>query len=298
MRLSVVVPATNQPPTLDRCLAAIAVAAPDEVVVVDEASQPGPAAARNEGAERATGDLIVFVDADVLIHADALARIRSRFERRPELVAVFGSYDDHVATSGDVAAFRNLLHHTVHQRSAGDVKTFWAGLGAVRRTIFEAVGGFDASRYPEPSIEDIELGARLAEHGPIALDRHVLGTHLKEWTLASMIGTDLLRRGIPWVELVHAQGSIPTSLNFGRRERASAVAALAAAYGLLSRRPIVTGAALATEVVLNRDLFGTIVRRRGLRSAAAGVPLHVIHQLTAGAAIPVGLVRSVARGSS
>ena len=61
-----------------------------------------------------------------------------------------------------MAAFRNLLHHVVHQRSAGHVRSFWAGLGAVRRTAFDAAGGFDAERYPQPSIEDVELGGRLA----------------------------------------------------------------------------------------------------------------------------------------
>jgi hypothetical protein len=297
MRLSVVVPATNRPVTLERCLAAIDAAGPDELVVVDEADRPGPAAARNEGVERATGEIVVFVDADVLIHADALERIRSRFAERPELVAVFGSYDDLVATEGDVAAFRNLLHHTVHQRSAGDVGTFWAGLGAVRRDAFAEVGGFDAVRYPRPSIEDIELGGRLAAHGPITLDGRILGTHLKEWTLGTMITTDFSQRGIPWVELIHEQGSVPATLNLGGRERASAVAALAAAYGLLTRRPLLTSAALATGVALNRDLFATIARRRGPRGAAVSVPLHVIHQLTAGAAIPFGLLRARARGA-
>ena len=56
-RLSAIVPATNEPATLDRCVAAIRTAEepPEEVIVVSEASAPGPAAARNEGAERATG---------------------------------------------------------------------------------------------------------------------------------------------------------------------------------------------------------------------------------------------------
>ena len=297
MRLSVVVPATNRPPTLERCLAAIAAAGPDELVVTEEATQPGPAAARNDGAERATGDIVVFVDADILIHPDALARIRARFTERPDLVAVFGSYDDVVATEGDVAAFRNLLHHTVHQRSVGDVGTFWAGLGAIRRELFAEVGGFDATRYPHPSIEDIELGYRLAEHGPIELDGRILGTHLKEWTLGSMIATDFMRRGVPWVELIRERGSAPTTLNFGGRERASAVTALVSVYGLLARRPLLTGVALATEVALNRDLFATIARRRGLRGVAAGIPLHIVHQLTGGAAIPAGLLRSLTRGA-
>ena len=79
--LSAIVPATNAPPTLAACLVAIEAAAepPDEVIVAERASAPGPAAARNEGADRAGGDVLVFVDADVVVHRDAFARIRRAF---------------------------------------------------------------------------------------------------------------------------------------------------------------------------------------------------------------------------
>lgn len=292
MRLSVVVPATNRPPTLARCLAAVELARPDELIVVETAAGPGPAAARNEGAIRADGELVVFVDADVVIHPDALDRIRARFAARPELVAVFGSYDDTVATDGEVAAFRNLLHHTIHQRSQGAVGTFWSGLGGVRRNTFLEAGGFDAERYPRPSIEDIELGTRLSRRGAIELDGTILGTHLKEWTLRGMIATDFARRGVPWVELMREQGRIPSTLNLGARERASAAAAATAAAGLLSRKPALALASVVAGVALNRDLYGVLLRRRGVRGAAAGIPLHLVHQLAAGAAIPAGLLSS------
>ena len=52
------------------------------------------------------------------------------------------------------------------------------------------VDGFDARRYPRPSIEDVELGGRLSGRGRLVLDPALQGTHLKEWTLASMVVTD------------------------------------------------------------------------------------------------------------
>ena len=42
-------------------------------------------------------------------------------------------------------------------------------------------------------------------------------------------------------------------------------------------------------VVLNHDFYGLLWRRRGPLEAAAGVALHVVHHLTAVAAVPVGL---------
>ncbi len=56
MNLSLVVPATDDPPTLRRCRDAVGAASepPDEVIVVTAPRGSGPAAARNDGAARAT----------------------------------------------------------------------------------------------------------------------------------------------------------------------------------------------------------------------------------------------------
>jgi glycosyltransferase involved in cell wall biosynthesis len=297
VRLTLVVPATDDPPTLHRCLEAVRAATdpPDEVVVVRTPRHAGPAAARNAGAGEATGDVLVFVDSDVLVHTDAFSRIRAAFARDPRLAAVFGSYDDRVVDAGVVAGFRNLLHHVVHQRSAGDARTFWAGLGAIRRDAFADIGGFDAVRYPHASIEDVELGGRLAGRGPIVLDPALQGTHLKRWTLRSMVVTDFARRGVPWVTLMTERREIPSTLNLGARERASAVATLAAVAALLGRRPYVASAAVATGMMLNADLYRAVGRRLGMRGVLAAVPLHAIHQLVGVAAVAAALVRRRAR---
>jgi glycosyltransferase involved in cell wall biosynthesis len=289
VRLSAIVPATDAPPTLARCLAAIAAAddPPEEVIVVDEADRPGPAAARNEGARRATGDVLVFVDADVEPHRDAFTRVRAAFTADPGLDALFGAYDDDPADPGLVSRFRNLLHYHVHVEGAGPAETFWAGLGAIRRSAFP---GFDAERYPAASVEDVELGLRLAEDGArIVLDPRVQGRHLKAWTLATMIHTDFARRGLPWAELLLERGHGSTALNLGARHRLSALAAL----GLLARRPRL--ASIAALLVLNRRFYALLLRREGPARAAAGVGLHAVHHLTGVAAAATALGRS-ARG--
>lgn len=298
--LAVVVPATDEPATLECCLAAIeaAIEPPDQIVVVRRPAGTGPAAARNDGVRQTESDIVVFVDSDVLVHADAFTRVRRAFSREDTPVAIFGSYDNRVVTRGPVAAFRNLLHHVVHQRSAGEVRTFWAGLGAVRREDFDAVGGFDGERYPHPSIEDIELGGRLAERGRIVLDPELQGTHLKQWTFASMVRTDFSRRGIPWIELLSTKREFPATLNLGMRERASVVAALMVAWGIVRRRPVVAAAGLGAEVVLNHDLVSLLHRRVGIGGAIAGVGLHTVHQLTAVAAVPAGLIAAMQRERS
>ena len=301
MRLSAIVPATDAPATLERCLAAIAAAEepPEETIVVDSADLPGPAAARNEGARRATGDLLVFVDADVEPHRDAFARLRAAFAADPGLDALFGSYDDDPADPALVSRFRNLLHHHVHQEGAGPAETFWAGLGAIRRESFLAVGGFDAERYPAAAIEDVELGLRLTASGArIALDPLFQGRHLKAWTLPAMVQTDFARRGLPWTELLLDGRGGSEALNLGRRHRLSALAAGGVIAGGLARRPRLAAGSLAALLVLNAPFYRLLVRREGAARAGAGVALHVVHHVTGSAAAVTALARTVRRGRS
>ena len=291
--LSVVIPATDSPPTLGRCLAALARCdEPHEVVVVTDPPGRGPAAARNAGVARASGAIVVFVDADVEVHPDALRRVREVLERDGAPDAVFGAYDDRPAAAAVVSRFRNLLHHHVHANAGGPATTFWAGLGAIRREAFDAVGGFDAARYPRPCIEDIELGMRLHAAGRrIALDPTVRGTHLKRWTLAAMLRTDFAARGAPWVALrLERGGAGGGALNLAWGQRVAAAAAVLATAAALSGRGRLALTALAAMLAPNTAFYALLARRGGPRLALSGVPLHLAHHLTAAASVPAGVV--------
>jgi glycosyltransferase involved in cell wall biosynthesis len=293
LRLAVVVPATNRPPTLERCVAAIEAGEPppDELIVVD---QPGigPAAARNAGALRASADVVVFVDGDIELHRDALARIRARLSADPELTAVFGSYDDRPPNVGAVSVFRNLLHHHMHQGAAGPASTFWSGIGAIRRQDFLNAGGFDANRFTRASIEDIELGMRLVAAGlRIELDPGIQGTHLKHWTFRSMVHTDLFRRGVPWVELLLRRRTHAKALNLGWRHRASMICATVAAVAIVRRRFAPAVAAIAGLGILNARFYHLLLRRQPASHLPLAIALHIVHHLTGAASIALALAR-------
>jgi hypothetical protein len=292
VRLSVIVPATAPAPTLARCLAALEAARPDELLVADKPPLATPAAARNLAVDRATGDVLVFVDADVLLHPDALDRIRARL-RDPALDAVFGSYDDAPEAPGPVSGFRNLLHHHVHHEGAGRAESFWTGIGAVRRAAFDSAGGLDPERR---WLEDVELGARLVQAGArIELDPAIQGTHLKRYTLASMLHVDTVERAIPWVDLMLAGRAPHSSLNAGVRHRASALLALGTVGAAVLRRPRTAALAVGGFAFLNAGLYAKIAGRRGRLEAAAAVPLHILHHVSAVAAIPAGVALHLRR---
>jgi GT2 family glycosyltransferase len=293
VRVSAVIPATNGPSTLSRSVVALESAAepPDEIVVVDRPSHAGPGEARNLGVRRASGEVVLFVDSDVLVHHDAVARVRLALAEDPGLAAVFGAYDTTPEAPGVVSVFRNLLPHHVHSGAAGPCNSFWAGLGAVRREPFLELGGFDERRYPTASIEDIELGLRLTENGlRIELDPLIRGTHLKRWTLGRMIATDFWRRGVPWTALLMEHGWGRGNLNLEMRHRVSAAAAALAVGAATTRKPGRLLAAGGTIVWLNRDFYALLYRSRGPWQAVAGVGLHAVHHLTGAAAASTGAV--------
>lgn len=245
----------------------------------------GPAAARNAGAALAEGDVLLFLDADVEVQPEALARIRARFAADPELDAVMGSYDDAPAATAWVSRFRNLLHCYVHRESAGPATTFWGGCGAMRRERFLALGGFD-ERYRQPSIEDVELGCRLhGAGGRIWLDPTIAVKHHKRWTLPSMVRTDLLSRAVPWAELMREHG-LPQGLNFGWRDRV--VAGLVGLLPVLLLLALRQGGAfwawpcglLALVAVLKGGLLVFLARRGGVAFAGASLGWYVLHVMT------------------
>lgn len=291
LTVAAIVPATDDPPTLAECLDAIRRAddPPDELVVVQEPAEAGAGAARNAGARQVTSDLLAFVDADIVVHADVFRRMRAVFEAEPELDAIFGSYDASPTAHGQVSTFRNLLHHHVHQASAGPASTFWTGIGAIRRDVFLEHDGFDEAM---PAIEDIELGHRLFLAGrQIRLDPGLQGTHLKRWTLASMVWTDIANRGSLWVAMLLRTRSRSGALNLGWRHQLSAVACVLVVGSAVAGRRKPALAASVAFVALNLSFYRLLARTGGLRAASTGVLLHGVHHLTGIVSVPVGVVR-------
>lgn len=305
--LSIVIPARNAEASIGACLAAIHGGATEqvEITVVDDgstdgtagvarakgalvlrrASTGGPAAARNEGARAASADIVLFVDADIVVASDAVARVLQAMREQPDVAAVFGSYDDSPSAGTLVSDYRNLLHHFVHQSARNDSSSFWAGLGAVRKRVFLAVGGFD-ERYRRPSIEDIELGSRLAKAGHrVRLDKALRGCHLKHSTFGSVLVTDVRDRAYPWARLVLRCGSVPADLNLQAAHRISAVlvwVGLIAAIAAVLVEPTdqgrwlaaIAAAAFAGLMWLNRGFYAFLSKRRGVWFAAPALLLH------------------------
>ncbi|MEE9384310.1 MAG: glycosyltransferase family 2 protein [Nannocystaceae bacterium] len=307
--IAVVVPVYNGARFLGRSIPALRRSDPDvSVVVVDAGStdgsgdlaealgvkvirlaqREGPARARNVGVEHTTAEIVLFVDADCVAHRDVVARVRAAFATDPELVSLTGSYDADPPDPGFFSQYMNLRHRYHHQRARTQGASFWTGCGAVRRNAFLGVGGFDATRYPRPQIEDIELGVRMSRAGRCCLDPGLEVTHLKVWTLASVVSTDIFQRALPWSRLIFETRSMHNDLNTAFRHRLAALLSpgvlvapvLIAAAGSEGAPVVVVGGGvlwLLVATALAADMFGFLRRLRGTRFALWASLFHQIH---------------------
>lgn len=215
MKISVIIPTYNGAATLRQCLEAVFRSTyPDyEVIVVDDCSTDatsqiaadfpcrvichevnrGAAVAKNTGAAAATGDVVFFIDSDVLIRPDTLSLVGENL-RNPTVHAVVGLLDKAMPYPEFASQFKNLWMHYTYARLPAFVGVFYTSAAAARTSVFQALGGFDP-HYTGPSVtEDIEFGMRLLSAGyRVRLDKRLQVVHLKRYTLGSLILTDIAR---------------------------------------------------------------------------------------------------------
>ncbi len=187
MFFSVVIPTYNRWPILEKCLTALEEQTPSgeiegyEVVVVDDGSTDGtparlrqeasrfphvrlieqahggPAEGRNRGVDHARGDVIVFIDSDLVVtpvfllsHARALQRSWTQLGNR--LCFTYGAVIN-TANFEDPSAERHKLRDL-------SWAYFATGNVAIDRAVLQQSGLFDTS-FRLYGWEDLELGERL-----------------------------------------------------------------------------------------------------------------------------------------
>ncbi|MBD2104920.1 glycosyltransferase family 2 protein [Leptolyngbya sp. FACHB-261] len=189
MFFSVVIPTYNRLPILTKCLHALEQQQPAgqgyEVVVVDDGStdgtveflqrnaerftkvrlfqqdHAGPSAARNLGVEKAIGDVIIFIDSDLVVTPVFL----SAHER--SLHQAWGSQgNDRAFTYGRVINTANFDDPTAEPYKITDFSAAYFATGnvAIARHWLLKAGLFD-TRFQLYGWEDLELGVRLKQRG-------------------------------------------------------------------------------------------------------------------------------------
>lgn len=134
---SIVLPAYNEAHDLPATLNALVcqTLTPSEVIVIDDASSDGtqrvlrdfrprlplhvithatntgPSAARNDGIDAASGDVVVFVDADVVLPPDFLHRLATHYSEGADFVAVEATVPD---LESAITRYLHAAHLSLH----------------------------------------------------------------------------------------------------------------------------------------------------------------------------------------
>jgi len=207
LSISLIVPCYNDAHTLGAVLAGARrqILPPDEVMVVDDGSDDdtaavarragarlerheqnlGLAAARNTGLSRATGDVVVFVDADAVPHPDLVRRLTAGYED-PCLAAVGGQVLE-VGAAGAVDRWRAAFWRQTQGQQALESAPFVVGACcSLRRAAVQAAGGFDPGFCTNG--EDVDSSVRLRRDGlRLAYDPRAVVFHARRDTLRSLL---------------------------------------------------------------------------------------------------------------
>lgn len=181
--ISVIVPIKNKARFLETCVGSILAAATRvdgvDVLLVDNMSTDGSAeilrrefsetasitqstgrnaaTVRNHGARRTSGSVVCFLDADCIVPLDYFSQIRAVFSK--SWIAAAGCGVD-LPTDG---SWIERTWHALHFRGVDGFRSYVnSGNLALRRGVFESIGGFDESLETG---EDANLGARLVVAG-------------------------------------------------------------------------------------------------------------------------------------
>ena len=195
LRVSIIIPVLNEESTITRLLSQAWIAEADEIIVADGGSvdrtvelasahatvihsDPGRGMQMNAGARIATGDVLLFLHADIILREGAIDAIRKAFEE-PQVV---GGCFDIIFDGGDwVSSTFTWIYH--HRRPFhiiyGDAGIF------CRREVFIQLNGFKNLAI----MEDYEFARRLWRTGRMALLNEPIWVSDRRWRKAGLVRT-------------------------------------------------------------------------------------------------------------
>jgi rSAM/selenodomain-associated transferase 2 len=199
MRISVIVPVFNEEKNIAVTLAELQRLKPDEMILVDGGSsdatreicqrfgvelylsRPGRAAQMNFGAQRASGDVLLFLHADTRLPPSAFDDIRAALQDRQVLGGRFDLQLDSPRPLLKLIGFMISLRSRLSKVGTGDQAIF------VRREIFAELGGY----ADIPLMEDVALSRALKRRGAVACLHSRVVSSARRWEMEGIWRTIL-----------------------------------------------------------------------------------------------------------
>ena len=250
---------------------------PVRVIKMEENS--GPAKARNIGVEAAKGDIIYFLDSDVIVLDGAIKEVRDYFDQNPSAKCVIGICSTEPLNKGFVSKYMAMFEyiHLIGQENKA-VSVFAPRCGAIKKDFFLEIGSYDEN-YKGADVEDFELARRINRQANIILNPKIMVKHqFADFRQALKIYS---RRTVMWVHLFLKEKQLD---NAGPTSPSNGLSAMFALFSFLSLLFLpVTGLAkpvfivlLAFYVFFNLKWWNFMRKEAGLEFAVKALFLNYI----------------------
>ncbi len=223
--ISIIIPTYNRADTLINCLKALfdqTCPKNYEIIIIDDGStdrteevvkemqkkspvklfyfkqrNKGPAAARNLGVKKATGDIVLFVGDDIIAGSDLLLQHILFHRKYPEsMFSILGYVTWYPEIN--ITPFMHWLEHGGSQfkyykfRHGNEVDFFWTCNISLKRDFMLKNGFFDED-FPYAAHEDTELGYRLQKKSlQIIFNRNAVAYHYHPLDMAKYFHRQIL----------------------------------------------------------------------------------------------------------
>ncbi len=159
----------------------------------------GPAKARNIGAASAKGDILLFLDSDIILLEGTIEEVENYFRDNPSVNCAIGICDKEPINKGNVPRYLALFEYVHLKGSKADkVSVFSPRCGAVRTSFFKKLGGFNEV-YKGADVEDFEFARRINKIDSIMLNRKMIVRH-RFSTFKKNI-KNYFKRTVMWIHL-------------------------------------------------------------------------------------------------
>ncbi len=324
--VSVIIPVKNGAATIEACIRSIkrSYYKNIEIIVVDDHSaddtgsiarrlavavlsvESGTGAnnARNFGARHAKGDLLVFIDSDIVIGRETILSIVETLEDE-RLDAVVGIYTAKHRHETFVSQYKNLWVRYSYMKSTPAIDWVFGAISGIKRPAFEKIGGFNVDLMAHHGHDDIELGKRFAQSNlAIVLNMDIEVEHLKSYSLWSFIKNEF-HRSSGFAELAMRFGETTKSVKSGFVNVYPAFI-LSTLYSIILLAMLIAGLsgwiplwgvgiAVGLYLVLNIRFLNYLEQVRGLFAMMVMIPLLFIDHLVCLVGSVVGIVKGFLR---
>ncbi|MBI4847425.1 MAG: glycosyltransferase family 2 protein [Nitrospirae bacterium] len=223
--------------------------------VIELGKNGGPAKARNIGVAEAKGDIIFFLDSDVIVLDGAIKEVKDYFDKNPTEKCIIGVCATEPLNKGFVPRYMAMFEY-IHLIGTPEnkVSVFAPRCGAIKKDFFQKIGGYNES-YKGADVEDFELARRINRTDPIILVRNVMVKH--QFAGFRQAVRNYFKRAVMWVHLFFKERKLD---NAGPTSPGNGIAAICSFLSFLTLFfiPFINEAKLVFFILFHAFVFANL----------------------------------------